>query len=546
MGTSADENINRSKPGTDLDVAVIGAGFSGLYMLHKLRDHLHLSTQVFEAGGGVGGTWYWNRYPGARCDSESYYYSYSFSSELEQEWTWSSRYPGQPEILEYLNHVADRFDLRRSIQFDTRIVGAKFEDENNRWRLDTQSGASVTARYVVAATGCLSTGNTPDFPGLDDFAGSCYHTGTWPHDGVDFTGKRVGLIGTGSTGIQATPVIAEQADHLYVFQRTPNYSIPARNEPLSKKESAEIKRRYAEIRERCRASDGGFPFAPSERMAQDYSAAERDEIYEELWQLGGFRILLCSFAELTIDEFTNETVAEFIRKKIREMVDDPKVAEQLLPYDHPYGTKRPPIDTDYYKTFNRDNVTLVDVRQAPIAKITPSGLRTEDQTYDLDIIVFATGFDAMTGTLLNMGITGTDGQKLEEAWQAGPRTYLGLQMAGFPNFFTVTGPGSPSVLANMPVAIEQHVEWISDCIEHLYSQDLSRIEATDEAQETWVDHVREAGEATLFPRANSWYVGANVPGKSRVFLPYVDGMVAYRDKCDDVAQNNYDGFITSN
>jgi len=515
-------------------------------MLHKLRDHLHLSTQVFEAGGGVGGTWYWNRYPGARCDSESYYYSYSFSSELEQEWTWSSRYPGQPEILEYLNHVADRFDLRRSIQFDTRIVGAKFEDENNRWRLDTQSGASVTARYVVAATGCLSTGNTPDFPGLDDFGGSCYHTGTWPHDGVDFTGKRVGLIGTGSTGIQATPVIAEQADHLYVFQRTPNYSIPARNEPLSKKESAEIKRRYAEIRERCRASDGGFPFAPSERMAQDYSAAERDEIYEELWQLGGFRILLCSFAELTIDEFTNETVAEFIRKKIREMVDDPKVAEQLLPYDHPYGTKRPPIDTDYYKTFNRDNVTLVDVRQAPIAEITPSGLRTEDQTYDLDIIVFATGFDAMTGTLLNMGITGTDGRKLEEAWQAGPRTYLGLQMAGFPNFFTVTGPGSPSVLANMPVAIEQHVEWISDCIEHLYSQDLSRIEATDEAQETWVDHVREAGEATLFPRANSWYVGANVPGKSRVFLPYVDGMVAYRDKCDDVAQNNYDGFITSN
>lgn len=531
---------------TDLDVAVVGAGFSGLYALHKLRDHLHLNVRVFEAGDGVGGTWYWNRYPGARCDSESYYYSYSFSPELEQEWTWSSRYPAQPEILDYLNHVADRFELRPDIQFETRIVAATFDDQANLWRLETAAGATITSRYVVAASGCLSTGNTPSFPGLDKFSGDHYHTGSWPHDGVDFTGKRVGLIGTGSTGIQATPVIAADADHLHVFQRTPNFSIPARNAPLSAEESAEIKRTYAEIREKCRTSDGGFPFDPTERQARDYSAAERDAVYEELWQLGGFRLLACSFAELTNDEFTNETAADFIRAKIRGMVDDPKVAEQLLPFDHPYGTKRPPIDTDYYKTFNRDNVTLVNVREAPIVEITPSGLLTEDGEYELDAIVFATGFDAMTGTLLNMGVTGADGQSLASAWEAGPRTYLGLQIAGFPNFFTVTGPGSPSVLTNMPVAIEQHVEWISDCIEYLNEHGLSRIEATDQAQEAWVDHVRESGEATLYPKANSWYVGANVPGKSRVFMPYVDGMVAYREKCDEVAAQNYDGFALGN
>jgi cation diffusion facilitator CzcD-associated flavoprotein CzcO len=530
----------------DMDVAVIGAGFSGMYMLHKLRDQLHLDARVFEAGDGVGGTWYWNRYPGARCDSESYYYSYSFSPELEQEWTWTSRYPAQPEILDYLNHVADRFDLRRNIQFNTRVVAANFDNQANHWRLLTDSGESITARYVVAATGCLSTGNTPDFPGLDDFGGEYYHTGNWPHDGVDFTGKRVGLIGTGSTGIQATPVIAAQADRLFVFQRTPNFSIPARNAPLTAEESAEIKATYADIRQRCRTSDGGFPFEPTERRAEEFTAAERDAIYEELWQLGGFRLLACSFADLTKDEFTNETAAEFVRQKIRKMVHDPKVAEQLLPFDHPYGTKRPPIDTDYYETFNRDNVTLVDVREAPIQEITSSGLRTSEEAYELDVIVFATGFDAMTGTLLNMGVTGADGRALADAWQAGPRTYLGLQVAGFPNFFTVTGPGSPSVLTNMPVAIEQHVEWIADCIDYLNRHGLSRIEATDEAQEAWVDHVREAGETTLFPRANSWYVGANVPGKSRVFMPYVDGMVAYREKCDEVAAHNYEGFALGN
>ena len=529
----------------DLDIAIVGAGFSGMYMLLKARDDLGLKARVFEAGDGVGGTWYWNRYPGARCDSESWYYSYSFSAELEQEWTWSSRYPAQPEILKYLNHVADRFDLRRDIQFNTRITETAFDDDSNAWRLTSEAGDIVTARFVVAATGCLSTTNVPRFDGLESFQGDWYHTGAWPHDGVDFTGKRVGLIGTGSTGIQATPVIAAEADHLTIFQRTPNYSIPARNAPLSAAESDEIKANYAEIRERCRSSDGGFPFDVTERAAQDFSKEERDAIYEELWALGGFRLLASSFVDLTKDAFTNETAANFVREKIRGMVDDPQVAKLLIPHDHPYGTKRPPIDTDYYDTFNRSNVTLVDVRTAPIVEITPRGLRTEAGEYELDVIVFATGFDAMTGSLLRMNITGSAGKKLANAWEAGPRTYLGLQIAGFPNLFTITGPGSPSVLMNMPVAIEQHVEWIADCIEYLEKNNLKRIEAQDDAQEEWVKHVSEVADETLFPQASSWYVGANVPGKTRVFMPYVGGMTPYREKCDEVASRNYEGFAVS-
>jgi len=530
----------------DLDIAIIGAGFSGMYMLHLARDVLHLNARVFEAADGVGGTWYWNRYPGARCDSESWYYSYSFSSELEQEWVWSSRYPAQPEILKYLNHVADRFELRSDMQFNTRIVNADFDDHDNTWTLAAESGEQVTTRFVVAATGCLSSRNTPDFKGLDGFDGDWYHTGAWPHEGVDFTGKRVGLIGTGSTGIQATPVIAAEADHLTIFQRTPNFSIPARNAPLSTEEAAEIKANYAEIRAKCKSSDNGFPFEVTERLAKDFSAEERDAIFTELWDLGGFRLLASSFADLTIDESSNESASDFVRAKIRGMVNDPDVAEMLLPTDHPYGTKRPPIDTDYYDAYNRDDVTLVDVRRAPIVEITKTGLRTEDGEYELDALVFATGFDAMTGALLNMNVTGSGGRKLGDAWEAGPRTYLGLQIAGFPNLFTVTGPGSPSVLTNMPVAIEQHVEWIADCIEYLQNNGLTRIEAKDDAQEAWVDHVREVADTTLFPKANSWYVGANVPGKSRVFMPYVGGLTLYREKCNEVAANQYEGFAVSN
>ncbi len=531
-----------------LDALVIGAGFSGLYMLHRLRDELNLDVRLYEAGDGVGGTWYWNRYPGARCDSESYYYSYSFSPELEQEWTWTSKYPEQPEILRYLNHVADRFDLRRDIQLETRVEAARFDEAASCWEVRTkrgeggECGETVRAQFVVSAVGCLSSGNLPKFDGLDRFEGDYYHTGAWPHEGVDFSGKRVALIGTGSTGIQATPVLAAESDHLTVFQRTPNFSVPARNAPLSPEEAADIKQHYREIRDTCRQSPFGFPYLATERMAAEATTEERNAVYEDLWQRGGLRFLAASFGDLMDNEDVNESAAEFIRGKIRATVKDPAVAEMLLPHDHPYGTKRPPIDTDYYETFNRDNVRLVDVRKAPIVEITPRGIRTTEAEHEVDVIVFATGFDAMTGALLNIDLQGIGGQTLRDKWEAGPRTYLGLQIAGFPNLFTVTGPGSPSVLTNMPVAIEQHVEWISDCIAWLRERDIARIEARSDAEEEWVNHVYDQAQTTLYPKANSWYVGANIPGKSRVFMPFVGGLDIYRERCNEVAEKGYEGF----
>ena len=530
----------------ELDAVVVGAGFSGLYMLHRLRDVLGLSVRAYEAGDGVGGTWYWNRYPGARCDSESYYYSYSFSDELQQEWVWSSKYPEQPEILRYLEHVADRFDLRRDIELSTRVISAHWSEDDDCWEVRTDRGDVVTARYFISAVGCLSAANVPDVPGLESFGGEWYHTGRWPHEGVDFTGKRVGLIGTGSTGIQATPVIAETAEHLFVFQRTPNYSVPARNQPLTEEELAEIKANYAEIRRRCRESFGGFPYERSDQSALAVTEEDRQALYERLWaEEGGFKFIYGSFNDLLISQEANDTAAEFIRSKIRQTVKDPEVAEKLLPRDYPYGTKRPPIDTHYYETFNRPNVTLVDVRNTPITEITPSGLRTTEAEFDLDVIVFATGFDAMTGSLLRIDVKGRRGLSLGDKWEAGPLTYLGVQVAGFPNMFLITGPGSPSVLTNMPLAIEQHVEWISDCIVHLRQHGLTRVEATEEAEEAWVEHVRQMAEVTLFPKANSWYLGANIPGKKRVFMPYVAGFVPYRTRCDEVAAQGYEGFVLS-
>lgn len=528
----------------DLDAVVIGAGFAGLYALYRLRDVLGLRVRAFEAGDGVGGTWYWNRYPGARCDSESYVYSYSFSKELEQEWVWTSKYPEQPEILRYLEHVADRFDLRRDIVLRTRVTAAVFHPEEDCWEVTTEQGDTVRARFLISAVGCLSAANVPPIPGLETFAGSWYHTGRWPHEGVDFSGQRVGLIGTGSTGIQATPVIAKTSAHLFVFQRTPNYSVPARNLALSHADLADIKARYDEIRRKCRESFGGFPYDRSEISALAVPDEERAALYEQLWsEEGGFKFIYGSYNDLLVSQQANDTAAEFIRTKIRQVVKDPDVAEKLAPTDYPYGTKRPPIDTGYYETFNRQNVTLVDLRQEPITEITPSGLRTTAADYDLDVIVFATGFDAMTGSLRRIDVRGIGGQRLAEKWQSGPVTYLGLQVAGFPNLFLVTGPGSPSVLTNMPVAIEQHVEWITDCITHLGERGLTRVEATEEAEEAWVEHVRQVAELTLFPKANSWYLGANIEGKQRVFMPYVGGFAPYRQRCDEVAANDYDGFV---
>ncbi|GAA5113865.1 NAD(P)/FAD-dependent oxidoreductase [Pseudonocardia adelaidensis] len=524
------------------DAVVVGAGFAGMYMLHRLRS-LGCSAVVLEAGDGVGGTWYWNRYPGARCDSESYYYSYSFSDELQQEWEWSERYPRQPEILRYLDHVADRFDLRRDIRFGRRVTEAVLDDGDACWRLRTDTGERYSARFFITAVGCLSSANIPQIPGLETFGGRWFHTATWPHEGVDFTGQRVGVVGTGSTGIQAIPVIAQQAKHLTVFQRTPNYSIPARNGPMDPAFQREVKAGYAAIRRAQRESTNGHPFGIDPRPALSVPDDERERIYEEAWQRGGLRFR-AAFADLLTSKEANDTASEFIRAKIRETVRDPGTAEKLVPYDHPFATKRPPIDTGYFETYNRDDVTLVDVRKSPIVEITASGVRTSSASYPLDCLVFATGFDALTGPLLAVDIRGEGGRSLRDAWSEGPRSYLGLQVSGFPNMFTITGPGSPSVLTNMPTSIEQHVEWISDCIGYMRDRGLVRIEATEDAERAWGAHVEEAAHRTLLPMAStSWYLGANVPGKPRVFLPYAGGFATYARRCAEIAAAGYDGFV---
>ena len=525
-----------------LDAVVIGAGFAGLCTLYQLRDALGLKVCVYETGNGVGGTWYWNRYPGARCDSESFYYCYSFSEELAQEWEWSGRYPEQPEIERYLNHVADRFDLRRDIQLQTRVTRAEFDDASNRWDVFTEHGEHVRTRYLITAVGCLSDANLPDLPGVDSFAGESYHTARWPRDGVDFKGKRVGLIGTGSSGIQTTPVIAAEARHLTVFQRTPNFTVPARHMPFKPEDQAAIKQDYAAIFDRTRMTYGGFPYVGIDRNTVEVSPGERKRILDELWEEGGFKFVWGGFSDIFTDPAANEIVSEYIRDRIRATVADPKTAELLCPYDHPYTSKRPPIDTDYYMTFNRDNVSLVDVRTSPIETITPKGLRTAEAHYDLDVLVYATGFDAMTGSLLRIDIRGCNGVRLADAWAKGPRTLLGLQIAGFPNLFTVTGPGSPSVLVNMPTAIEHHVQWILDCIAHMRGNGKTRIEATEAAQDAWGEHVTEVAEHTLWSKSNSWYVGANIPGKKRVILPYTGGQPLYRERCQAVVDAGYEGF----
>ncbi|MGE0541791.1 MAG: flavin-containing monooxygenase [Dehalococcoidia bacterium] len=527
---------------TDLDAVVIGAGFSGLYMLHRLRDILGMSARVYETGDGVGGTWFWNRYPGARCDSEAYMYCFSFDKDLLQEWEWSGKYPEQPEILSYLNHVADRFDLRRDIQFNTRVTAAHFREADNRWEIETDQGDRVTARFLITGIGCLSAGQVPNIKGLDSFEGQWYHTGAWPHDGVDLKGKRVGVIGTGSSGVQSIPVIAEQAEHLYVFQRTPQYTIPARHGTVDRAFLDDVKARYDEIWDKARWSVGGFPVDPVDQSALEVSAEERRALYEAGWARGGFSFFFGAFKDVATDRRANDTASEFIRSKIRETVKDPETAEKLVPTDHPFSSKRALIDTNYFETYNRDNVTLVDIRHAPIEEITPAGIRTEDDEYDLDIIVFATGFDAMTGPFFRIDIRGREGLPLKEKWATGPKTYLGLASAGFPNLFMITGPGSPSVLSNMPVSIEQHVEWISDLIEYTRERDIEVVEADAEAETAWVAHVNEIAEFTLFPLADSWYLGANIPGKPRVFMPYPGGVGTYRTKCDEVRANGYEGF----
>jgi cyclohexanone monooxygenase len=524
----------------DQDLVIVGAGFAGMYMLHKSREH-GLRARVIEAGSGVGGTWYWNRYPGARCDIESLEYSYGFDDDLQQEWDWSERYATQPEILSYAEHVAERFDLLRDITFDTRVTSARYDDATTTWTVTTDGGETITTQFVVMATGCLSSANLPDIPGRDDFAGPTHHTGHWPHTPVDFTGKRVGIIGTGSSALQAIPLIAEQAAHLTVFQRTATYAVPAWNRPLDADEVAQVKAHYAELRAANRTTAVGYG---AWRVAPEWGTTqvpddERERLLEEAWDRGGLPFL-GAFNDVLLDPRANELVAEFVRARIRRTVKDPKVAELLCP-TQVIGCKRLCVDTGYYETFNRDNVLLVDLHATPIEQIEPAGVRTTAELHEFDELIFATGFDAMTGALLKVDIVGKDGQTLQDAWSAGPRTYLGLGSVGFPNLFLITGPGSPSVLTNMITSIQQHVEWIADCITHLRTHELHAIEAEAQAQENWVHYVNMVAGFTLFPTCNSWYLGANVPGKTRVFMP-LPGFGPYAEHCDHVAAEGYLGF----
>lgn len=523
-----------------LDALVVGAGFAGMFMLHRLRG-LGLSACVLEAGAGAGGTWYWNRYPGARCDVESVDYSYSFCDELQQEWHWTERYAAQAEILRYVEHVLDRFDLRRDIQVNSRVVAAHFNEATRRWLVTTAQGEAFDAQYLIMATGCLSVPQTPDLPGLANFAGPVYTTGNWPHEPVDFTGLRVGVVGTGSSGIQSIPVIAEQATSLTVFQRTPGYSVPAHNAPLSPERERDVKANYAALRQRNAESRVGYVVPTYPYSALAATAEEREAVYEERWQRGGLGFA-GAYTDLLTSREANETAAEFLRQKIRSIVHDPEVAETLCPRSYPVGAKRICVDTNYYATYNLPHVRLVDLRREPIVEVVPQGLRTERETFPLDCLVFATGFDAMTGALNRIDIRGRQGLALRELWAEGPRSYLGVAVAGFPNLFTITGPGSPSVLSNMMVSIEQHVEWITELLADQLSEGLQICEPEPEAQDAWVTHVNEVAAATLMPQANSWYMGANVPGKPQIFMPYAGGVGHYRNVCADIAAQGYPGF----
>ena len=526
----------------ELDAIVIGAGLGGLYALHRLRG-LGFKVRAYEAGDGVGGTWFWNRYPGARCDVESLEYSYSFSNDLQQEWKWPERYGTQGEILKYINHVADRFDLRGMIQLSTRIVSASFDRATNLWTVTTDKGDKAVAPYCIMATGNLSTPRVPDFKGIEGFKGKWYHTGLWPKEGVDFSGQNVAVIGTGSSGVQMIPHIAKAAKHLIVFQRTANFSLPARNGPMDVSREAKHKSEYPERRRAAYDTPFGIAgFPPPTKSALEVSEEERNRTYEEKWAEGGSISFLYGYTDLLTNKASNDTASEFVRNKIRGIVKDQATAELLAPKDHPIGTKRLCLDTNYYETYNRPNVTLKDARSSPIQEITANGLRTKDAAYDFDAIVFATGFDAMTGALNEIDIRTSDGAVLKQKWEHGPLTYLGIMIAGFPNMFTITGPGSPGVKTQMILSIEQHMDWIADCLKHLETTGAKCIEAEPQAELEWVHHVNEVADSTLYPLANSWYVGANIPGKPRVFMPYVGGVPAYKKKCDEVADAGYQGF----
>jgi cyclohexanone monooxygenase len=526
--------------GADFDAVVIGAGFAGLYMLHRLRG-LGFTARVYEAGGGVGGTWYWNRYPGARCDVESMQYSFSFSEDLDQQWDWSEKYAPQPEILSYANHVADRFGLRQHIAFDTRVTSAGFDEVAKCWRIETDRGDRISAKFCIMAVGCLSAANRPPFKGIEEFRGPIHHTGEWPHEGVDFSGLRVGVIGTGSSAIQSIPIIAQQASSLTVFQRTATYSVPAWNQKLTPEYRKTIKADYPALRAKARARPTGFYFPFNMKPALEASPEEREQQYEQAWERGGLPFL-GAFGDLLFEKTANDTIAEFARRKIRSIVKDPATAELLCP-DNVFGCKRLCVDTGYFETYNLPHVKLVDVSKTPIQRFTADGIEVDGVEYPLDVVVCATGFAAMTGSYDRIRITGRNGVTLAEKWQAGPRAYLGVASAGFPNLFTITGPGSPSVLASMIQAIEQHVDWMADCMAHLRDLGAATIEPVQRYEDEWIEHVNEVSKISLRSTCSSWYVGANIPGRPRVFMPYIGGFPIYVQKCNEVMTNGFEGFV---
>ena len=524
----------------DVDVVVVGAGFSGLYLLYRLRK-AGFSTRVFERGGDVGGTWYWNRYPGARCDVESLQYSYSFDEQLQQDWHWPEKFSAQPDILAYANHVADRFNLKKDIEFNIEVKASWFDEKLKTWKITTNTGEEINAQYFIMATGCISTTQIPNIKGLSDYVGNTFHTGDWPHEEVDFSGQSIAVIGTGSSGIQSIPVLAKQAKKLTVFQRTPNYSIPSQNEPMTKKYERSWKDVYSERRKEMRYSAHGSLKDLNDVPALSVDEDQRQELYTKRWAIGGTGFL-GSFNDLLTNADANYTAAEYVRQQIKRVVKDKETAEILCPRSYPIGTKRICIDTGYFETYNRENVKLVDISKQPIQRLVTDGIIVDDQLYAFDSIIFATGFDAMTGSIFNVDIKGRDGLALKEKWNAGPKTYLGLMSASFPNLFMITGPGSPSVKSNMIMSIEQHVDLVIETLLSMRRKGLSVVEPELEAENKWVDHVQEVANKTLFPQANSWYMGANIPGKPRLFMPYIGGVGAYREICEEIVANNYRGF----
>ena len=523
------------------DAIIIGAGFGGLYALHHLRS-LGLSVKVFDGAGGVGGTWWWNRYPGASVDIPSApFYAFTFSEELAKEWSWTERQPGQPEVLAYLEYMANKFDLHKDIQFSTWINEAKFNERSAQWELKTASGEGVRAQFLILAVGTLSAANLPNISGIKDFAGECYHTGRWPHEPVSFGDKRVGVIGTGSSAVQAIPHIAKTAEHLTVFQRTPQYAVPARNGPIDQAYQQQIQSEWKEYRDFMLETVTGMPYPPAERSALDDTPEQRRKVYEELWQKGGFQVLFGGYNNLMTDEAANETISAFVRDKIRETVKDPQTCEKLLP-NYMLGTKRLILDEAYFETYNRDNVTLVDLREDPIERITNHAVVTANDMYELDMLILATGYDAITGTLVKLNPCGRNGRDLKTVWQDSFTTYLGMMIPDMPNLFMINGPESPSVLHNMPLAGELQSDWVGRCIRAMGEQGFATIEPAPGMEVEWRKDTEEAAQHTLFSRGESWYTGANIAGKHRQFVVHMGGK-AYFDKLTDVAQNDYRGFV---